>query len=211
MNLAIAIVLKNNLWSGALKKLIGIVTTMCPPVCPLRITYSLESAEEFFADCGALESKAMERFPSRIASIESCNVRCDEGSWPQAPWNMPDLSLLKQNLSFSARGDAADVRSTTAAVMLTNKNPIGKDDCSTSAESSCSLSFLDFAEHSSDFSSIRGCLSEYSGSDAHCLSQFRNRSRPLAEDSSRSTLGSPKNKTRCFPKLGARRFATKAR
>merc|ERR1719191_2679993 len=75
LNLAIAIVLKNNLWSGAVKKLIGGVTTLCPPVCPLQIMYSLESAESFFSKhCSTQKIESIDRIPPRFPSTESCDI-----------------------------------------------------------------------------------------------------------------------------------------
>jgi hypothetical protein len=212
LNLAIAIVLKNNLWSGAVKKLIGVVTTMCPPVCPLQITYDLESAESFFLEhCGTQKVEATERIPSRFPSTQSCDIDCEEGSWPQAPWSMPELHLLTQKFSFSARpGECwisagtslVEDHSMTTTVMKMKNCPMEKDDCSTFADSSCSLSLLDFSERSSDLSTVRNCVSYFSGSDSHCLSEFRSSSKATAS-------ASPKNKIGCIPRV--RKFVTKTR
>lgn len=50
VQLAIAILLKANFWSGAAKGLISVVTTMAPPTCPLLMCHTLESVDSFFAE-----------------------------------------------------------------------------------------------------------------------------------------------------------------
>jgi len=206
LNLAIAIVLKNNLWSGALKKFIGVVTAICPPVCPLLMTYSLESVEGFFVEnCGTMESAATVRVTSRFPSIESCEVEVEEEpSQPRAPCSMPKFSLLMQPFSFSATGDTCWISANTSlvkdqhdasAVMVTKDSRLESDDCSTFADTAC---LLDFAECSSDVSSVRHYVSGTCGGEAHRVSQFR------------SALQSPKNKTGCFPHR-VRKVLTKSR
>jgi hypothetical protein len=224
LNSAIAIIIKNNFWSGAVKKLIGVVTAISPPVCPLLITYSSESAESFILEnCSTAVAEMAERIPSRFPSIESCDVAHEEDpSQPHAPWRMPEFVLAKQAFPFSAKTIACSTTLGTSPVedrimkptedgsKHGKSNPMERDDCSTFADSSCSLSVLDFSESSIDVNSIRRCFSVYSGSEAHCLTHFRNYDDAAPEGTPRSSLAKPKNRIGCFPNR-VRKFVTKSR
>jgi hypothetical protein len=181
LNLAIAIILKDSLWSGAVKRLIGIVTAICPPVCPLQITYSMDSVEDFFFEHSSfIEPEAMVKVVSRFTSLESCEFTCEEEpSFPQALGGMPDFSLLKQKFSFSARSG-------------------------TSAESTPVAVFADVVRRisSSDFAE---CMCESNASDGHGSSQNQNCCKLSSESGLRSTRASFKNKHR------VRKFVTKSR
>jgi len=50
VQLAIAILLASNIWAAATRHIIGVVTSICPPACPLLMDHSVESAERFFCE-----------------------------------------------------------------------------------------------------------------------------------------------------------------
>jgi hypothetical protein len=95
LQLAIAILLKDSFWSGAVKKMIGVVTAICPPTCPLLTCHNLESAESFFSEKVVVNTfSEFARVPSRkdaiprvlsLQSNDSCNIEPEESAVPYKP------------------------------------------------------------------------------------------------------------------------------
>jgi hypothetical protein len=138
MNTAIAIILQNNMWSGVVKKLIGVVTAICPPVCPLQITYSLESVESFFSEqCGIIEIAPIPKMVSRLTSLDSCEVICEEDE------EEPTHSQVPRRMNIAIRPGM--------------DRPSERDDISPCTKS---FSLFDYAECSIDASVQRGCVTE---------------------------------------------------
>lgn len=114
LQIAIAILLKNNFWSSAVRKMIGIVTAICPPTCPLLTCHSLESVECFFAEKvsmfgdNAAEVKKLpsnksnsSNMPRKVSnqSLDSSNVGFVDEPVPCQPPCFADLHLLSQSVS----------------------------------------------------------------------------------------------------------------
>mmetsp|Transcript_107611 Transcript_107611/g.195759 ORF Transcript_107611/g.195759 Transcript_107611/m.195759 type:complete len:339 (-) Transcript_107611:432-1448(-) len=75
LQLAIAILLTANFWSAAARRVIGVVTAICPPKCPLLTCHSLESAEKFLLENVDLGSGRGMSAPTRHVSKDSIGER----------------------------------------------------------------------------------------------------------------------------------------
>lgn len=96
---AVAILLTNNFWSSAVKKMIGVVTAICPPACPLLMCHSLESAESFIAEktpapAAHQLSDDVSKNPSQRSNC-SCDIDLDEDPLPCQPPRFADVRLLQ--------------------------------------------------------------------------------------------------------------------
>lgn len=134
VQIAIAIILKNNLWSGAIKKMIGLVTVICPPVCPLQIGYSLEGAESFCSQHCPVLVDEVKRFTSRFPSVESTGCE-DEARRPRCIELLPEF---RTNVS-----DVSSVSTEASLDMVQSQFQCGEADLSPKFVDS--LPFLDFA------------------------------------------------------------------
>merc|ERR1719446_201358 len=78
LQLAIAILLTTNFWSGAARRLIAVVTAICPPMCPLLMCHSTDSAEDFFLEKVARSFWLSDVEPciSKQISVESFGDSC---------------------------------------------------------------------------------------------------------------------------------------
>jgi len=96
---AVAILLTNNFWSSAVKKMIGIVTAICPPACPLLMCHSSESAESFLSEKALAPSAHqlgddVSKFPSQRSNC-SCDIDLEEDPMPCQPPRFADVCLLQ--------------------------------------------------------------------------------------------------------------------
>jgi hypothetical protein len=97
LQIAIAILLKDNFWSNAAKKMIGVVTAICPPVCPLLMCHTVESVECFLSETGDAALSGIEDAVAKIPSLRSnssCNFDVADDGIPCRPLCSANAHLL---------------------------------------------------------------------------------------------------------------------
>lgn len=177
LQIAISIVLKNSIWSGAIKKLIGIITAICPPVCPLEFGYSLEAAESFLAkQCSITEAEVANDAVSKDLSFKratSCDVDCEAEPMPSQPRRLADLRLLQKSQS---RASKENLNSNTDDCRHTDSSTTGRRaDALLKSHDSFSQGSQDVAEFSTEEKLTRKCGGSGMPHDSavHCLAQAR--------------------------------------
>jgi len=87
VQLAIAILLASNFWAAATRRIIGVVTSICPPACPLLMDHSVESAERFFSEKVDLGSNLK---PAPVDSVSDHIPDISFPPTPNTPSHVPD-------------------------------------------------------------------------------------------------------------------------